>query len=220
MKKILITGSNGMIGQLVLSLCLERADVSKVISITRKKTGIQHPKLTEIIHHDFLQYNDLYELLQGIDICFYCIGVFTGQVPRDLFRTITVDFTKALGDALKLNSPAAGFCFLSGQGADSTEKSRVMFALDKGMAENYLLQLNFPHIAIFRPGYIYPVTPRIEPNFFYRLSRILYKYALNWLYPNIGVTSIQLAKAMVHIGFNGKGQNIYENKAIRSINTD
>ena len=119
-----------MIGQLVLSLCLERADVSKVISITRKKTGIQHPKLTEIIHHDFLQYNDLYELLQGIDICFYCIGVYTGQVPRDLFRTITVDFTKALGDALKLISPAAGFCFLSGQGADSTENSRVMFALD------------------------------------------------------------------------------------------
>jgi nucleoside-diphosphate-sugar epimerase len=220
MKKILITGSNGMIGQLVLSLCLERADVSNVISITRKKIGIQHPKLTEIIHHDFLHYNDLYEQMQGIDICFYCIGVYTGQVPRDTFRKITVDFTKALGDALKINSSAAGICFLSGQGADSTEKSRVMFALDKGIAENYLVQLNFPHIAIFRPGYIYPVTPRIEPNLFYWLSRILYKYVLNWLYPNIGVSSVQLAKAMVHVGFHGKGQIIYENRDIRALVTD
>ena len=217
MKNIIITGTNGMIGQLILEYCLQREDVSKVTSITRKKTGISHPKLFEVIHENYLDFSSIRETLQHQDICFFCIGVYTGQVPRDEFRKITVDVTAAFAKELKQESPDTGFCFLSGQGADSSEKSKVMFALDKGEAENILIGLNFRHLAIFRPGYIYPVTPRKEPNTLYRIFRILYKPLLSKIYPNIGLTSVQLAKAMIHIGFNGGDQTIYENKDIKSL---
>ena len=217
MKNIIITGTNGMIGQLILEYCLQRKDVSKVTSITRKKTGISHPKLFEVIHENYLDFSSIRETLQHQDICFFCIGVYTGQVPRDEFRKITVDVTAAFAKELKQESPDTGFCFLSGQGADSSEKSKVMFALDKGEAENILIGLNFRHLAIFRPGYIYPVTPRKEPNTLYRIFRILYKPLLSKIYPNIGLTSVQLAKAMIHIGFNGGDQTIYENKDIKSL---
>jgi len=217
MKNILITGANGMIGNLILAYCLQRTDVNKVTIITRKKTGIHHPKLYEVLHENFLDYSAITEELKNKDICFFCIGVYTGQVPKDEFRRITVDVTAAFATALKTNSPAVSFCFLSGQGADLTEKSPVMFARDKGAAENILINLNFNHLAIFRPGYIYPVTRRKEPNLMYQLSRLLYKPVLSKLYPNIGLTSEQLAKAMVYIGFNGGDKMIYENREIRQL---
>ena len=215
MKNVIITGSNGMIGKLILEYCLQRVDVNKVTSIARKKTGITHPKLIEVMHENYLDFSSIKELLHGQDICFFCIGVYTGQVPRNEFRKITVDVTAAFAKALKEQSPETGFCFLSGQGADNSEKSKVMFALDKGIAENILMTLQFKHLAIFRPGYIYPVTPRAEPNALYRIFRVLYKPFLSKIYPNIGLTSEELAKAMVHIGFEGGEQVIYENRDIK-----
>ena len=217
MKNILITGTNGMIGKLILDHCLQRADVTKITSITRKSTGIIHPKLIEIIHSNFLDYTSIEEHLKEQDICFYCIGVYTGQVPNNEFWTITVDFTKALATALKHNSREANLCFLSGQGADLSEKSPVMFARYKGIAENILINLHFKQLAIFRPAYIYPVTPRREPNLLYSVFRFLYKPVLSKIYPNIGIRSDKLARAMIHIGFNGGDKIIYENRDIREL---
>jgi nucleoside-diphosphate-sugar epimerase len=217
MKNILITGSNGMIGKLVLEYCLQRDDVNKITSITRKPLGIQHPKLLEVMHNDFLDYANIENHFSNQDICFFCIGVYTGQVPKQEFNKVTIGFTKAFAECLKHNSPGAGFCFLSGQGADSSEKSRVMFAKAKGIAENILISLKFPHLAIFRPGYIYPVTPRKEPNLNYKIFRVLWKPVLSKLFPGNGLTSEELAKAMVSIGFSGGDKIIYENNEIKQV---
>lgn len=217
MKRILITGTNGMIGRLILDLCLQRTDVATVTSITRKLLGIAHPKLREVIHHDFMDLSVIRDHFSNQDLCFYCIGVYTGTVPRKEFRKITVDYTRVFAETLKQMSPEVVFCFLSGQGADRTEKSKLMFAQDKGIAENILEKLAFKQLIIVRPGYIYPVTPRKEPNFFYRLSRLLYKPILSKIYPNIGLTSLQLANAMVKLGWQGASQQVYENKEIRQV---
>lgn len=214
MKNVIITGSSGMIGGLVLEQCLKRDDVANVTTIVRRTSGIKHKKLTEIIHQNFLDYTTIEQELKNQQVCFFCIGVYTGQVPAPQFKTITVDYTKAFSEALKQQSPDATFCFLSGQGADSSEKSRVLFAREKGIAENALLQLHFSKTHIFRPGYIYPVTPRNEPNAMYKMMRRIYK-PLSAIYPNIGVTSEQLAKAMIQVGLNGGAKTIYENADIR-----
>ena len=206
-----------MIGNLILEYCLLREDVQKITSITRKSIGINHPKLVEVLHNDFLDYSAIESTFTNQDICFFCIGVYTGAVPRDEFRKITVDFTRAFAECLKKNSPNAGFVFLSGQGADSSEKSKVMFALDKGIAENILIKLQFNQLTIFRPGYIYPVTPRVEPNTFYKITRLLYKPFLSKVFPNIGLSSEELAKAMIKAGFEGSNQIIYENREIKNI---
>ena len=214
MKNIIIAGSSGMIGNLVLQNCLKRDDVQKVTSITRRKSGKDHTKLLEVVHTDFLNYTALNKYFKSQDLCFYCIGVYTGQVPGDEFRKITVDYTRAFAEALKQNSPATTFCFLSGQGADQSEKSLFMFAKAKGIAENFLLGLHFAHTYIFRPGYIYPVTPRKEPNLTYRIMRRLYP-VLNKIYHNGVISSEELANAMVDIGICGGPSTIYENKDIR-----
>ena len=215
MKNIIITGSTGMIGRLVLEACLKRADVQQMTTISRRPVGMAHPKLTEVTHPDFLNYTTIENQFKNQDVCFYCVGVYTGQVPATEFRKITVDYTKAFADTLKQNSPGCSFCFLSGQGADTSEKSRILFAREKGIAENYLLNLKFDSTHIFRPGYIYPDEPRKEPNAFYAFMRMLYK-PVAAIYPNIGVSSLQLAHKMVETGLEGGAKTIYENRDIRT----
>lgn len=215
MKNAIITGSNGMIGNLILQNCLSNPEIKTVTSIVRRRSGIKHPKLVEIIHDNFLDFSTIANQLTNQDICFYCIGVYTGQVSRAEFAKITIDFTKAFATALRINNIETTFCFLSGQGADTSEKSSIMFAKDKGIAENFLFKLNFYKMYSFRPGYIYPVTKRNEPNFGYKLTRVLYKPFLSKIYPNIGVSSEKLANVMVAIGLNGFNKPIIENNDIR-----
>jgi uncharacterized protein YbjT (DUF2867 family) len=217
MKNVIITGSTGMIGRLILENCLKRDDVGNVTTIVRRKTGIEHAKLREVVLDDFFDYSRIVDCLKSQDVCFFCIGVYTGAVSKNEFRTITVDYTIAFAETLRLYNQKTTFCFLSGQGADLTGKSRLMFSKDKGVAEKKLIELNFHQLCLFRPGYIYPVTPRKEPGFSYRIMRLLYKPLISRLSTGISINSEQLAQAMVETGMKGGKKVIYENKDIRDI---
>jgi len=217
--RVIITGATGMVGGCALRICLENPDVSQVTVIGRSRTGISDARLREVDVSDFTDYSAVADALKNQDTALYCLGAYTGAVPDDLFRQITVDYTLAFAGALHRASPQAAFCFLSGQGADQTEKSRMAFARYKGAAETALLNMGFSRVHIFRPGYIYPVTPRKEPNLMYTITRFFYPL-LRRLYPNIGISSEDLAAAMVQAGLYGTGeyQNpILENKDIRSL---
>lgn len=213
MKKVLIAGSTGMIGGLIQDLCLKDAEVEQVVSLVRRPSGNTHNKLNEVVLADFADYSPLAADLRDIDAAFFCIGVYTGQVPDDKFKVITVDYAVAFGRALEQYSPQATLCLLSGQGADRTEKSSTSFARYKGMAENQLSEMSLGSFHSFRPGYIYPVTPRNEPNLVYRVSR--------WLYPviklfgrNTSIKSTELAQAMVNAGRGGAPKEVLENADI------
>jgi len=218
-KNVIITGATGMVGGLALRMCLDNPDVSGVTAVGRSRVGIDDPKLQEAIVDEFNDYTTVMDVFEGQDAALFCLGVYTGAVPDDLFRKITVDYTVAFAKALYQASFRAAFCLLSGQGADQTGKSRMAFARYKGEAETALLEIGFPRVHLFRPGYIFPVTPRKEPNFMYRISRTLYP-VLRRVYPNIGVTSEKLARVMVHTGLYGSGNHespVLENKTIRCM---
>lgn len=214
MKNAIITGATGMIGGLILDQCLESPDIGKVTAIVRKSTGISHEKLTEVIHMDFNDFSSIAPCFENQDIAWYCLGVYTGAVDRDTFRKITTDYTRAFAQTLKSQSPHSAFCFLSGMGADRSEKSRMMFARDKGAAENYLEEKGFEQLTIFRPGYIYPVTPRREPNLSYRIMRFLYPLYKR-VHANGVIASIDLARAMFRAGLYGETKRVLENRDIR-----
>jgi uncharacterized protein YbjT (DUF2867 family) len=190
-----------------------------VTVIGRRSTGINDDRLREVVMDDFADYSALTDVLENQKAALYCLGAYTGAVPDGLFRRITVDYSLTFARALRKASPQAAFCFLSGQGADQTERSRLAFARYKGAAEKALLEIGFPRVHIFRPGYIYPVTPRKEPNLIYTITRFLYPL-LRRLYPNIGISSEDLARAMVVAGLYGTGKYenpVLENKDIRSM---
>ena len=173
--------------------------------------GISHPKLTEVIHTDFSDCSSISEYFKNTDICYYCIGVYTGSVPTEVFKNITVSYTRNIAETLKRESVQATFCFLSGQGADQTEKSSILFAKQKGIAENILIKLKFNQLYIFRPGYIYPSSTRKEPNMIYRIMKVIYK-PLSFIYPNIGISSTDLAGVIFTTGINKGRLVVYENR--------
>jgi uncharacterized protein YbjT (DUF2867 family) len=145
--------------------------------------------------------------------------VYTGAVTDTQLRTITVDYTIEFARVFHGSSPAAAFSFLSGSGADPTGRSRIPFARYKGEAENALLEAGFPHVYLFRPAYIYPVEPRKEPNFSYRLLRGIYP-AFRVLFPNQVIRADDLARAMVAavIGETAqRGGPVFENRDIQDM---
>lgn len=218
-RSVILIGATGMVGGLALSLALEDPAVARVTVLGRRSVGVAHAKLREVIQEQFLDYTSNAAALAGHDAALFCLGVYTGAVPDAEFRTITVDYTLAFAKALRERSPNAAFCLLSGQGADPSERSRMAFARYKGAAERGLLALGFPRVHIFRPGYIYPVTPRREPNLGYRVSRALYP-VIRRVYPNVGLPADDLARAMLHAALHGAGEHaapVLENADIRAL---
>lgn len=76
--------------------------------------------------------------------------------------------------------------------------------------------MEFPGTYIFRPGYIYPVTPRKEPNAAYKITRAIYPL-LKRIYPGGVITSVDLANAIFKTGLEGGEKIIFENKDIKRI---
>jgi len=218
-KRLTIVGATGMVGGYALRYALEHSAVSRVTAIGRRNLGLQHPKLKEVLHQDFTDCSALGKSLSDQDAAVFCLGTYTGAVPDSELRKITVDYTIEFSRVLRGSSPDATFSFLSGSGADQTGRSRMAFARYKGEAENALLAAGFPGIYILRPAYIYPVEPRKEPNFSYRLLRWVYP-VFRVVFPNQVIRSDDLARAMVDVVLRGPGASqacIFENRDIRAM---
>jgi uncharacterized protein YbjT (DUF2867 family) len=223
-ERLVIVGASGMVGGYALGYALDSSAVKSVISIGRKKLGISHPKLKEVVHQNFADCSALTGALSGQDGAVYCLGTYTGSVSDAELHAITTDYTIEFARVLRKSSPNAAFSFLSGNGADQTGRSRIAFARYKGDAEKALIAAGFPRIFLFRPAYIYPVQPRKEPNFSYRLLRAVYP-VFRVLFPNQVIQADDLAWAMVNVvvGHTEKGQEsvtgdfVFENRDIRAL---
>jgi uncharacterized protein YbjT (DUF2867 family) len=217
--RLVIVGATGMVGGYALRYALVNPAVASVTSIGRRKVGISHPKLNEVVHQDFANCSALTETLSGQDAAAFCLGTYTGAVSDAVFRTITVDYPIEFARVLRGSSPNAAFSFLSGSGADPTGRSRLAFARYKGEAEKALLAHGFPRVYIFRPAYIYPVEPRKEPNFSYRFMRVIYP-AFRTLFPNQVIRADDLARAMIDVVVRRaqkRQTQVLENRDIRAM---
>jgi len=218
-KSLVIVGATGMVVGYALHYALESSGVGSVTSIGRKNLSISHSKLKEVLHQDFADCSALADVLASQDAVIYCLGTYTGSVSEAQLRTITVDYTVEFARVLRGSNPDAALSFLSGSGSDTTGRSRIAFARYKGEAENALLAAGFPFVYIFRPAYIYPVKPRQEPNFSYRLLRAVYP-VFRTLFPNQVIQADDLARAMVDVVLRRTKERqhlVFENRDIRAM---
>src|SRR5882672_8917825 len=219
MKRLVIVGASGMVGGYALRYALGHPAVAAACTIGRKTTGLRHPKLKEVVHQDFADCSALAGTLADQAAAVFCLGTYTGAVPDGELRRITVDYTVEFARVLRASSPNATFAFLSGSGADPTGRSRMAFARYKGEAEKALIAAGFPRVYMFRPAYIYPVEPRKEPNFSYRLLRTIYP-VFRVLFPNQVIPADDLARAMVDVAVRKsteRGGMVLENRDIRAM---
>ncbi|MGH7460907.1 MAG: NAD-dependent epimerase/dehydratase family protein, partial [Longimicrobiales bacterium] len=191
----LIFGASGMVGIEVLDHCLNHPRISKVVSIVRKPVGVQHAKLREVVHDNYLDYSALEGELRQSDVCFFCIGVYQNAVPRDKFWEITCDYVDRLIRAYERVKTDVTFCLFGASGADPTERTPIMFAKAKGRAERLLLESKLARKYIFRPGYIHPGRRKPQSQFSTWYMPPIYR-----LVPWVGIDAADLGKVMVNVG--------------------
>ena len=150
-----------MVGEGVLHECLLSPDVEKVLVVGRRSCGVQHTKLTEIVHKDFFDLSPIESQLAGYYACFFCLGVSSVGMKKEDYEKMTYDLTMNFARTLaKMNSDMS-FCYISGAGTDSTEKGKLHWARIKGKTENDLQKLGFKQTFLFRPGILKP-TPGLK----------------------------------------------------------
>ena len=207
--KAIITGATGMVGEGVLHECLLHPDVESVLVINRKPCGVNHEKLIEIIHKDFLDLSSIENKLVGYNACYFCVGVSSVGKKEEEYKRITYDLTMNFANTLVKLNPDMTFCYISGAGTDSTEKGRSMWARVKGKTENDLMKLSFKGAYMFRPGYIQPTkglknTYKVYKIFapFYPLIKVLFsKYA---------TTLKEIGLAMINVTLYGSDKKVLE----------
>jgi hypothetical protein len=73
-KHLLIVGATGMVGGYALRYGLDHPAVGSVTSIGRRKLGISHPKLKEVLHQNFADCSALAGELSVQDAAVFCLG--------------------------------------------------------------------------------------------------------------------------------------------------
>ncbi len=214
--KIIITGTTGMVGEGVLIECLEHPQVSKVLSVSRKPTGMSHPKLKEYIVPNFLELEVGDDNLRGYDACFFCAGVSSIGMNEADYTKATYATTLHFANALLPVNPHMTFVYVSGASTDSSEKGGSMWARVKGKTENALMQLPFQNVFNFRPGFM-KLTPG-QKN-----ALPFYTY-VGWMFPILKVvmpngtsTLKQVGQAMINCLLIGSEKQILEVKDINAL---
>lgn len=212
--KIIVTGATGTVGSEVVRQAIDDPSVERVTLLIRNSSDVTHPKIREIIHKNFLDYTGLEDIFKEHDACIWCLGISQTRVSKDTYHTITYEYTVAAGSAMLRTNPSITFLFLSGEGADSTEKSRVRFARIKGKTENALKTMNFSNLLIFRPGGIYPVV-RNSNETLYKKMEIGFIKLMKFFAPFSVVNTDILARAMLRSIKQHNGKLTVGHRAIR-----
>ena len=168
--KIIVTGATGLVGSEVLRQAILDNDIKEITALVRRPIDISHPKIKTVIHSDFLDYSGLEELFKSYDAMVWALGISQTQVNKEQYHIVTYDYTLAAAKAIKKANPDMTFLFVSGGGADSTEKSRTLFAREKGKTENALLKLGLKKTYNVRPAGIKPIHKNPNTSFFNKLA--------------------------------------------------
>lgn len=203
-----IVGSSGLVGGFCLNMLLQNKNYSQVINVVRKPSGVQHPKLVEIVV-DFDNL-DSYKNELKANHYFCCIGTTIKKAKsKENFKK--VDYTYALEFAkIALSLSAQVFSIITAMGSNSN--SPLFYNKVKGELEDKLRGFDIPSVNIIQPSLL--LGDRAENRFAEKVSSVLMEgtsfLMKGFLKKYKAIDAIQVAKAMVAVSIQGnKGFNTY-----------
>ncbi|MCX4248001.1 NAD(P)H-binding protein [Paraliomyxa miuraensis] len=219
---VVIFGASGMIGMGVLLELLDRTEITRVLSVGRRRIAVDHPRaeaeLEQIVHEDFEDFEPLASAFEGLDACLWCLGTASGGMDEATYTRITHDFTMAAAKVLHARSPGLRFCFVSGAGTDDTEQGRAMWARVKGKTENALRRVGFGDVVLFRPAFIRPMRGTSPRGALYRTMYAV----MGVFYPLLrafgGATStVEVGRAMIAAAMGKAEAKVLDSRAINAL---
>jgi uncharacterized protein YbjT (DUF2867 family) len=218
--RVLIFGATGMVGQGLLRECLADPDISRVVLVGRSRAPVGHAKVEQHLAPDASMLDALRSELTGIDCCFWCLGISVTGLSEAEYRRITVDLAVGAARQLLEWNPAMTFVFVSGTGADSSTKGRVMWARVKGEAENALLAMPFKAVYAVRPAFIQPLhgirSRTALYRAFYAISGPLLP-VLRRLAPGQVTTTERLGRGMIALAKSGAPRSVLEQRDLNAL---
>lgn len=214
--KVLITGASGLIGSAVLQAALASQDCTEIILALRQPIPAADPRISQVLVKDFLEPEVLAESIRKADALIWCVGISQTQVSRAEYEKVTFQFTNAIARACMDYHPDIQFVFVSGDGADRTEKSSTLFKRLKGRAENALLQSGLQNLIIARPDAVRPRGKNKRAPFAYKLAYPFFPL-VEWLAPNKIIWSDVLGRALLKLAQTKEPGATFENRELRIL---
>lgn len=218
--KVLIYGATGMVGRGVLRECLGATDVELVQVVGRSAIRQQHPRLRELLMSDLGACASVEAELGGFDACFFCLGASSAGMGEAQYTRLTYELTLTVAQTLARLNPRMTFVYVSGAGADSSEKSRVMWARVRGRTENALFSLPFRATYVFRPGLIEPLhgirSKTRSTRWFYALARPLFPL-LRAMLGDLMLSTSSIGRAMLAVVRRGAPRAVLEARDINAL---
>jgi nucleoside-diphosphate-sugar epimerase len=214
--KILIFGASGMVGQGTLRECLLDDGVAEVKVVGRSKIDKENPKLKQLVSKDLYNLESHSAELTGYDACFFSLGASAVGLNEDEYAKINYDLPIAVAKLLARLNQDMVFTYVSGSGADSSEKGSIMWARIKGKTENELMKLPFKATYMIRLAAMVPKngeTARTWYRFIYPVASPLFS-ALERLTPAYVTNTEKFGRAMLQLAKTGHEKRIVENKEI------
>ena len=226
--RVIVFGGSGMVGQGVLRECLLAADVSEVLSVSRRALDATvdgavdrtSPKLKELVVPEaFASYDfaALADQLTGYDACLFPLGVSSVGMKEAEYTRITRDLTLAVAQVLVEQNPSMVFVYVSGEGTDAN--SKTMWARVKGGVENALIAMPFRAAYAFRPGLILGkngIGPKVP------LYKLFYRalFPLVWVvskFPKIATDTQTVGLAMLRVVREVPQQRVWDTAGINAL---
>lgn len=212
LKSAIIFGSTGLVGSFVLRQLLSDARYHKIKIFVRKPSGIQHPKLEEVVI-DFKQLDNYRDQIHCDDF-FCCLGTtIKAAGSQENFRRVDFEWVKWCAETASENK-VKNFLVISSLGADAT--SLNFYYRVKGEMEKAVSALKFEKCVIFRPSML--LGKRNELRLAEMAGKI-FMVGLSFLFPAKykAIKAEVVAKAMIKSA-NEKGVNgILESDVIRKM---
>lgn len=206
--RVILTGATGFVGEGVLLSLLQRTDIEKVMSVSRRSCEISHPKLEEYIVADFMDLPSNDPKLQGYDACFFCAGKSNFGLSREQYYHLSYQITLHFAAAIGAN-PDFVFIYLSGAGTSS--RSLQFWSRTKAKAETDLRAVGFKAAYGFRPAGMKPVKGQRRLQGWGK-----YHWLFTWI-PGFANTIEQVTEAMVICARDGYSRPIIEVSDINKL---
>jgi uncharacterized protein YbjT (DUF2867 family) len=154
----LLAGASGLVGGHLLQRLLADPRYKRVITVSRKALGIEHPKLRPLITDFDAIEAAVAGLGETVDDAFCALGTTMRTAgSRAAFRRVDFGYVVAFARAARA-AGAQRFMLVSAIGASA--RSRIFYMRVKGETEEAVAALGYPALHIFRPGLL--LGPRAE----------------------------------------------------------
>ena len=155
----LLAGASGLTGGFTLDALLGAPEVTRVIAVTRRPLGREHPRLANRI----VQFERLESQLKGTacEVALCCLGTTLRKAgSQQRFRAVDVDCVLTFARAAKAAN-ARRFVVMSSVGADPN--SRNFYLRTKGDMEEELEGVGFESLDILQPSMLIAWRAEMRP---------------------------------------------------------